>query len=109
MKLHSEGNIERYLTVGLLSHYHNLIQLCHCALEACDDIIDKQIAFFLEEASYFSIFPQSPHDCAAICHVLTNAPECTDIHLRLSGCHLSDNHIAVFANILASRLSLIHI
>ena len=82
---------------------HDRLSVCHCAFEAHNDLINKNITQYLASSKmvYFG-YPRTAHDCSAILYVIANLQEygrCLDIKFG----NASENQIIELVHILASK------
>ena len=84
--------------------YH--LSVCHCAFEAHNDLINKQVTQYLvthplSDTVDFG-YPRTAHDCSAILYVIANLQECgrgLEVHFGSA----SENQIKELVHILASK------
>ena len=90
------------------------LPICHCAFEAHNDLINKQVTQYLVSHpplySYYTVtgcidsfgYPRTAHDCNAILYVIANLQECGR-GLRVDFCNARENQIKELVHILASK------
>ena len=85
------------------------IMICHCALEAKNDIVSSKVAENISGKfckfgllSSVTSIAHTPHDCVAVLHVLSHTSHCHSLHIILSGCGLSDELLKRLTDLLSS-------
>ena len=83
-----------------------IISICHCALEAKNDIVSSEVAKlisgkFVDELG-ISSFAHTPHDCIAALHVLSHTSRCHSVRIDMRGCGLSDKLLKRLTDLLSS-------
>ena len=82
---------------------YDRLSLCHCALEANNDLINKNITQYLASSKMvFFGYPLTAYDCSAILHVIANLQECGR-GLEVNFGKASENQIKELMHILASK------
>ena len=84
------------------------LSVCHCALEAQNDLITGEaIQCLLSTSSICGVvrfgYPRNPHDCAAILYVIANMQECTKLRISFYNCGVRENQIITLTDALASK------
>ena len=78
--------------------------LCHCSIESSNKVvclkIAKQISGHFE--GLYSSIAHTPHDCAAVLHVLRHTLRCSSLVIKLAHCGLTDKLLKALTNILSS-------
>ena len=88
-------------------HYPDNLSVCHCAFEAHNDIINKQVTQYLVTHPTYNTMvnfgsPRTAHNCSAVLYVIANLQECGyDLHVTF--CNASENQIKELLRILASK------
>ena len=82
------------------------LSVCHCAFEAHNDLINKQITQYLvthplHDAVDFD-YPVTAYDCSAVLYVIANLQECGRC-LQINFCNAGENQIKELMHILASK------
>ena len=85
-----------------VSGKHDILEICHCALEAQNEFVCSKAALSLS-ANEFDYFPHNPHDCAAVLYVLAHMQECSGLNIAFNDCGVRDNQIRALADTLASK------
>ena len=84
----------------------NHLSICHCAFEAHNDLVNKNISQYLVTHLIHNIvnfgFPHTAHDCIAILYVIANLQECGH-GLEINFGNASENQIKELMHILASK------
>ena len=84
----------------------NLLSVCHCALEAHNDLINKVATQYLVTHSLLDTvdfgYPRTAHDCSAVLYVIANLQKC-DCDLKLNFANASENQIKELMHILANK------
>ena len=82
------------------------LSVCHCAFEAHNDLINKQITQYLVTHPYYDAvdfgYPLTAHDCSAVLYVIANLQEC-GCRLRINFYNASENQIKELMHTLASK------
>ena len=86
------------------------LTLCHCAFEAQNDLINKQVTQYLVTHSYYTVtgcidsfgYPRTAHDCSAVLYVIANLQECGH-GLVVNFGNASENQVKELIHILASK------
>jgi hypothetical protein len=85
-----------------LSPYNHL-SVCHCAFEAHNDLIDKEVTLCLITYPFIDFgFPLTAHDCSAILYVIANLQEC-GCDLKVDFGNASENQVKELMHILTSK------
>ena len=82
------------------------LSLCHCAFEAHNDLVKKNITQYLVthpllDTVYFG-YPHTAHDCSAVLYVIANLQECCH-GLEINFGSASENQVKELLDILASK------
>ena len=82
------------------------LSICHCAFEAHNDLINKNVTQYLVthpllDTVYFG-HPRTAHDCSAILYVIANLQECR-YGLEVSLDNASENQVKELVGILANK------
>ena len=83
------------------------LALCHCAFEAKNELVNKEMSKSLEANGLFSIdfgHSRNAHDCSAVIYVIDKMQECSsgiDINFDNSG--VRENQIRKLINVLARK------
>ena len=85
-----------------VSGKHDILHICHCALEAQNKFVCSKAALSLS-ANEFSYYPRNPHDCAAVLYVIAHIQECSGLDINFNNCGVRDNQIRTLADTLASK------
>ena len=83
----------------------NHLSVCHCAFEAHNDLINKQVTQYLATHPLYDTvdfgYPRTAHDCSAVLYVIANMQECGRGYVDFS--NASENQIKELMDILASK------
>ena len=95
--------------------YHSLL-LCHCAFEARNITINKEVIHSLGKYSFITTgimfsnatiidfgHPQTAHDCAAVIYVISNMQECGCIVINFDNSGIRESQIRALTDVLASK------
>ena len=88
----------------MLECVHDHLSVCHCAFEARNDLINKQVTHYLvthHNTVYFG-YPRTAHDCSAVLYIIANLQEC-GCDLEVNFGNASENQIKELMHILASK------
>ena len=82
------------------------LYVCHCAFEAHNDLIDKQVTQYLVTHPLYGLvdfgYPGTAHDCSAILYAIANLQEC-DHGLDIYFHNASENQIKELMRILTGK------
>ena len=88
--------------VECVSGKHDILRICHCALEAQNEFVCSKAALSLSaNESYYYL--HNPHDCAAVLYVIAHMQECSGLIIAFNNCGVRDNQIRTLADALASK------
>ena len=95
-------------SVIYLAHYVNVLEVCHCALEAKDylvtrDIVLSDIDIYGDFLNLIECHPCNPHDCAAVLYFIAHVEKCGCLNIAFNDCGVRENQIRALADILASK------
>ena len=80
------------------------LSLCHCALEAQNDVVNSEVIHILSSSLSVTFGdPHTAHDCAAVLHVIANMQECSGMRINFSDSGVRENQIKTLTNSLASK------
>ena len=82
------------------------LSICHCALEAQNDLVTSVAIQRLLCMSYGRVdlgYPNNPHDCAAILYIIANMQECKNLNIDFNNCGVRENQIITLTCALASK------
>ena len=91
--------------VECVSGKHDILHICHCALEAQNEFVCSKAALSLSanEFDYYDYHPRNPHDCAAVLYVIAHMQECSGLIITFNNCGVRDNQIRALADTLAIK------
>ena len=81
------------------------LSVCHCAFEAHNDLINKEVTQYLAKHPSTTVFfgyPRTAHDCSAVLYIISNLQEC-NFNLKINLDNASENQIKELLHILASK------
>ena len=88
--------------IECVSGKHDILRICHCALEAQNEFVCSKAALSLSaNESYYYL--HNPHDCAAVLYVIAHMQECSGLIIAFNNCGVRDNQIRTLAAALASK------
>jgi Ran GTPase-activating protein (RanGAP) involved in mRNA processing and transport len=83
---------------------HDHLSVCHCAFEAHNDLINKEVTQYLDPL--FNTVnlgsPRTAHDCSAVLYVIANLQECGR-GLTINFNNASENQVKALMHILSSK------
>ena len=88
--------------VECVSGKHDILRICHCALEAQNKFVCSKAALSLS-ANELYYYLHNPHDCAAVLYVIAHMQECSGLIITFNNCGVRDNQIRTLADALASK------
>ena len=100
---------------GNIVTIHNMLPLCHCALEAQNNsVTNKVIQFNVDYVPHYIDsallgFPRTAHDCAAILYVMNNMRKYTDLILHFGNSGITDRQVRTLTDVLASGKGMLQV
>ena len=88
--------------VECVSGKHDILHICHCALEAQNEFVCSKAALSLSRLHNIYL-PYNPHDCAALLYVIAHIQECSGLDITFNNCGVREKQIRALADALASK------